>query len=289
VKSSVETLEDNKVKLSVEVEVSEFDQDLDVAFRALAKDVKLPGFRQGKAPRKVLEARIGSSYARQEAFRTALPSYYSAAVKEHEVDVIAAPEFEIVSGHEEGPVTFDAVVEVRPEVEVAGYEALEVELPELRVTDEDVEKAVDQMRQQFVELEKVDRSSQEGDRVKMNLSTTHEGEEVSGMTADDYLYEVGSGGILPEVDEGLVGVSAGDSIEIKSDHPDEDQDEPLVFSIEILEVQESVLPEPTDEWVKENSEFETHEDLQADYREKLSEMKIEQGSTKHSPKEINLG
>ena len=277
-KSSVETLEDNKVKLNVEVEESEFDKDLDVAFRALAKDVKLPGFRQGKAPRKVLEARIGSGYARQEAFRTALPNYYSAAVKEHEVDVIAAPEFEIVSGHEDGPVTFDAVVEVRPAIDVDGYTSLEVELPALRVTDEDVEKAVDQMRQQFVELEKVERSSETGDRVKMNLSTTHEGEEVSGMTADDYLYEVGSGGILPEVDEGLVGVSAGETVEINADHPDDDEDEPLTFKIEILEVQESVLPEPTDEWVKENSEFETHGELQADYREKLSEMKIDQGT-----------
>ena len=276
-KSSVEPQEDNKVKLNVEVDETEFDKDLDSAFRALAKDVKLPGFRKGKAPRKVLEARIGTDHARQEAFRTALPTYYAEAVIEHDVDVIAAPEFEIVSGHTEGPVEFDAVVQIRPTVEVDGYADLEVEVPSLKVTDKDIEDAIDQMRQQFSDLVPVDRASVEGDRIKMNLVTTHEGEEIAGMTTDDYVYEVGSGGMLPEVDEAIVGVTAGDDLEISAKHPDETEEEPILLAISVTEVQETVLPEPTDEWVKENSEFETYKELWENYHEKFSEMRINQG------------
>lgn len=275
-KSSVEPLEDNKVKLNVEVDEAEFDKDLDSAFRALAKEVKLPGFRQGKAPRKVLEARIGSGYARQEAFRTALPNYYSAAVKEHDVDVIAAPEFEIVSGHEDGPVTFDAVVEIRPSIEVDGYLDIEVELPPLRVTDDDVTEAVDQMRQQFATLEPVDRPAEAEDRVKINIATTHNGEDVAGMTADDYIYQLGSGGIPDEVEEALTGASAGDEFDVTAPHPDEEESEPLEFSISVTEVQQTVLPEPTDDWVKENGEFDTYQELEDDYRERLSTMRVNQ-------------
>lgn len=117
-KSTVEPLEGNKVKLVVELDEDEFEKDLDAAFARLAREVRLPGFRPGKAPRKVLEARIGQGYARGEAFREALPNYYSAAVREHEVDVIAPPEIDITAGEEDGAVVFDAVVEVRPSVEV---------------------------------------------------------------------------------------------------------------------------------------------------------------------------
>ncbi len=112
-KSSVEALEGNKVKFTVEVEEAEFDKDLDAAFKSLAKEVRLPGFRPGKAPRKVIEARIGSEYARSEAFRHGLPNYYGKAVNEHEVDVIDSPDIEIVDGELAGPVTFSAVVQVR--------------------------------------------------------------------------------------------------------------------------------------------------------------------------------
>src|SRR5690606_3223779 len=114
VKSTVEPLEGNKVKLSIEVDEEEFEVALDDAFKRLAREVRIPGFRPGKAPRKVLEARLGPLVARDEALRSALPDYYERAVAEHEVDVIAAPEIDITEGQETGPVSFDAVVEVRP-------------------------------------------------------------------------------------------------------------------------------------------------------------------------------
>src|SRR3546814_15941183 len=110
-KSTVEPLEGNKVKLSVEVPSDEFDQAISAAFKKIAKEVRLPGFRPGKAPRKILEARLGPLVGREQAFQDALPEYYSAAVIEHDVDVIAPPEIDITGGQEDGEIAFDAVVE----------------------------------------------------------------------------------------------------------------------------------------------------------------------------------
>ena len=276
-KSTVETLEGNKVKLVVELDEAEFEKDLDAAFRRLAKEVRLPGFRPGKAPRKVLEARIGQEYARGEAFREALPTYYSAAVREHDVDVIAPPEIDITSGEESGAVAFDAVVEIRPMVEVADYDALEIEVPRLEVTEEDVDEAIDRLRKQHSELKTVERAAEVGDQVVIDIAATHEGEAVPGMTTDGYNYEVGSGATgIDEIDETLAGASAGDELEFTAAHPDEEEEEPLHFAITVVEVQETVLPEPTDEWVSDNSEFESLEEMRADYRSKMERSRIMQ-------------
>src|SRR5690606_22281345 len=115
-RSTVEPLEGNKVKLSIEVDESEFDKAIDAAFRKIAREVRIPGFRPGKAPRRILEARLGPEVARSQALQDSLPEFYVDAVREHEVDVIAAPEIEITAGEESGPVAFDAVVEVRPRI-----------------------------------------------------------------------------------------------------------------------------------------------------------------------------
>lgn len=279
-KSTVETLDGNKVKVVVELEEAEFEKDLDAAFARLAKEVRLPGFRPGKAPRKVLEARIGQEYARGEAFREALPNYYSAAVIEHEVDVIAPPEIDITAGEEDGPVTFEGVVEVRPEVEVDGYDGLEIELPPIEVTDEDLDEAVDRMRGQFADLESVERPAEDGDTVIINIAAVHDEEPIPGMTTDDYNYKVGSGATgIAEIDENLLGASAGDDLEFTADHPDEEEEEPITFSIAVTDVQESVLPEPTDEWIKDNSEFETLDALRDDYQTKMSRTRIAQAQT----------
>ena len=117
------------VKLSVTIDEAEFDRDIDTAFRTIAKEVKLPGFRQGKVPRKVLEARIGLATAREQALRDAVPQYLANAVREHDIDLIATPNIEFTGGQESGPVSFDATCEVRPEITVPGYGGLRVELP----------------------------------------------------------------------------------------------------------------------------------------------------------------
>lgn len=273
-KSSVETLEGNKVKVIVEVEEDEFEKDLDAAFRRLAKEVKLPGFRPGKAPRKVLEARIGQGYARDEAFREALPSYYSEAVKEHEVDVIAPPEIDITNGRDEGAVIFDAVVEVRPSITVEGYEGIEVEVTLPEVTEEDIDDSVESFLDRFGELETVDRPAAAGDRVVVDISTYFEGELVEGMTATDYSYEVGSGLIVPEMDDNLIGASEGAELEFQSDHPDEEEEGQLTLAVSVIEVQAKTVPDLTDDWVAQNSEFESIDEMRDHYRQTLQQSRV---------------
>jgi trigger factor len=266
VKSSVEPLEGNRVKVSVRVAEEEFDKQLDAAFRRIAQQVRLPGFRPGKAPRKVLEARIGVGYAREEAFRESLPAYYAEAVRAHDVDVIAPPEIDITAGHEGGAVEFDAVVEVRPTVEVSGYDRLTVEIPNPVVTDAEIDEALDRMRAQFGRLEPVDRPAADGDRVVVDIEATHHGEPVAGLTATDYVYEVGSEAVgIAEIDQHLRGATAGDELGFDAPHPDHGEDEPLRFAIAVKEVQELVLPDADDDWAAQASEFETLAELRADF------------------------
>jgi len=177
VKSSLETLDDNKVKLSVEVDESEVDKAVDAAFRKMAREVRIPGFRPGKAPRRLLEARLGTGTARQEAIRESLPDFYARALIDNDVEPIAPPEIEITGGKETGPVSFDAVVEVMPQIRVVGYEGLRVALPSLTVTDEDVDAQVDRLRDQFGELQTVSRQARAGDHVSMDRKVSR-GDEV---------------------------------------------------------------------------------------------------------------
>lgn len=277
-KTSVETLEGNKVRLSVEVDEDEFEAAVDSAFKRIANEIKIPGFRPGRAPRKLLEARLGTGVAREEALREALPGYYADAVRAHEVDVIAAPEIDITDGEESGPVAFDAVVEVRPQITLEGYTDLEVEIPSPVPSEEEIDAQIERLRDQFGELETVDRPAREGDHVRIDIAGSVGGEAVEGLTADDYLYPVGSSGIVPEIDEQLTGAKVGDILEFDAAHPDPDEDGDLHFRVLVKEVKEKVLPEVNDEWVNEASEFDTVVELRADYLDRMTRVRSAQAA-----------
>jgi len=276
INSTVERLDDNKVKLSVEVDEAEFDSALDAAFKRIAKEVRMPGFRPGKAPRRLLEAQFGHGVGREEALREALPDYYARAVVAHDVDVIAPPDIEITAGQDEGVVAFDAVVEIRPVIEVAGYDGLRVKIPSPVPSDEEIDEQIDRMRQQFAEFVTVERAAEDGDHVTIDIAGTHEGEEVPGLTTSDYDYEVGTGAVVAEIDENLRGAAAGDVIEFDAAHPDPDEEAPLSFVVNVKEIKEAVLPELDDAWAKEASEFETVDELRADLFQRMSSMRIAQ-------------
>lgn len=282
-KTSVEPLEGNKVKVSVEVDEQEFDKAIDAAFKKLSREVRIPGFRPGKAPRRVLEARIGPEVGRGQALQDSIPEFYARAVTENEVDVIAAPELEITEGEESGPVAFEAVVEVRPVVQVPGYGSLRVTLESIEPDEEQVAEQIQRLRTQFGELTEVDRPAAEGDFVTIDIAGSQDGEPIAQLTAEDYLYEVGSGGILPEVDEHLVGATAGAELSFdaafpgatppsESDDDDDDDDDDdetppaLQFAVTVKDVKERVLPDLDDEFASEASEFETLAELEEDLR-----------------------
>ena len=167
-KTIIETLEGNKVKVSVEIDEVEFDRNIDQAFRKIAKEVRIPGFRQGKAPRQLLEAQIGTGAARSQAIQDAVPEYLSQAVREHKIDLIATPSIEVTKGEVEGVVGFDATCEVRPVITVSGYKGLRVELPSIDMKDSEVEDAMNSERARHGTLKDVDRVIAKGDHVSLD-------------------------------------------------------------------------------------------------------------------------
>ena len=213
-KSIIETLEGNKVKLSVEIDEVEFDRNIDKAFRKIANEIRIPGFRQGKAPRQLLQAQIGLGAARSQAIQDSIPEYLAQAVREHDVDLIATPQIEVTKGEEDGIVSFDATCEVRPIVTVPGYNGLRIELPALIVKEEDVDDAMKSERSRHGVLKDVDasRAIAKGDHVSLDLSGTREGTPVPGLNVEDWAYEVGKGWVSASFDEKLIGEKLGSTI-----------------------------------------------------------------------------
>ncbi len=274
-KTTLEPLEGNKVKLSVEVDEAEFDRDIDAAFKKIAREVRLPGFRAGKAPRRILEARIGIAPAREQALRDAIPQYLAKAVRENDVDIIATPEIEITGGEEDGPVAFDATIEVRPEITVPGYGGLRVELPPVEASEDDVEEVVQGELRRSGTLGEVERPVARGDQVTLDLSAARDGEEVIGLNTEDWLYEVGRGWVADVFDEQLVGASPGEILEFSATPTG--TDEPADFTVSVKSVQEIVVPELDDDWVDENvGEFETVEEWRESIRTRLNGMRLDQ-------------
>lgn len=265
-RASVEPVEANKVRLSVELDDEEFEKALDSTYRKLARQVKVPGFRPGKAPRRILEARIGVGAVRGEAIEDAIPGYYAQALQESDVEPISAPEIDVTSGQDEGPVSFDAVVEVRPQVNIAGYQGLRVTIPSPEVTDEQVEAQLDRLREQFGELSEVSRPAKDGDHLSIDIKGYRHSEVVEGLTADDYMYEVGSGRVVPELDENIRGAKPGDIFKFNATVGEEE----ISFQVLVKDVKEKLLPEVTDEWANEASEFDTAEELREDIGKRLA-------------------
>lgn len=283
-RASAEPVDGNRVRLSIEVDAAEIDDAMNATVRRLGRQVRVPGFRPGKVPRQILEARLGGTAAlRQQAINDLLPDWYARAVADTEVDPIAAPEIDVRGADDAGPLTVDAVVEVRPTVSVAGYGGLQVTVPSLAVADEEVDRQVDRLREHEAELVTVDRPAVDGDSVTIDLHGTRPGAD--DLDVDDFVYEVGSGAALPGLDEQLRGAKPGDILEFTVPSPP-DAGEPdageagapagagdLSARVLVKDVQQKVLPELTDEWAAEASEFATVAELRADLTERLRRFK----------------
>jgi trigger factor len=270
--TSVEPLEANRVKLHIAVTEAEFEPAIDAAFRKLAGEVRIPGFRPGKAPRRLLEARFGPEVGREQALKDGLPGFYADAVVSEDLDVIAPPEIEITAGEESGPVEFDAVVETRPIVQLSGYEGLRVELDFTPVDDAAVDRQIDQLRDRFADLADSDDPLVDGNFASMDLSATIDGEPVDALTASDLLYEVGSGGLVPALDDALHGAGPGAVLEFTDALPErfgEQAGTEVTFRALVKDAKRKVLPELTDEWVAENTDAETVEALREESRRRI--------------------
>ncbi|MGO9963124.1 MAG: trigger factor [Acidimicrobiales bacterium] len=269
-RSTSEALEGNRVKLTVEVDEEELKGAVDETIRRLQKEVAVPGFRPGKVPRRLLEVRLGAQAIRAEVIRHALPDYYAQAVEEADIDTIAAPEIDITSGEDAGALAFDAVVEVRPKVSIAGYEGLVVTIPSLEPAEAEIAARLDRLREQFAQLSEVERPARDGDVVTVDVQAVREGEVADGLSADDFVYEVGTGGIAEGVDEELRGKKAGDIVEVDAPQL---QGGAGKLRILVKQVREKVLPDANDEWASDASEFDTLEDLRSHLAAGLTRLK----------------
>ncbi|MGP8163224.1 MAG: trigger factor [Acidimicrobiales bacterium] len=266
-RTSVEPLEKNRFKLTVEVDDEEVARAEEETLGRLSREARIPGFRPGRVPRRLLEARLGPKAIREEALRDVLPRLYGEAVRETALDVIAAPKIDITSGDESGPVAFDAVVEVRPEVSIPGYEGLVVTVPSPVVTESDVDTQIDRLREQFASLTEVGRPARDGDLVTLDVHGSRDGQPADGLVADDLVYQVGAGGVAPGVDERLVGAKVGDVFEMEvNDVPGG----PAQLHLLVKQVREKVLPAADDEFAADASEFSSLAELRADLAARLS-------------------
>jgi trigger factor len=279
VKSTVETLSPTRVKLSVEVPFDELKPSLDKAYRSIAQQVAIPGFRKGKVPPRLIDQRVGRAAVLEEAINDAIPQHYSAAVREHEVKVLGQPDVSVTELADNEKVSFTAEVDIRPEFALPDYKSLSVSVDDVEIPDSDVDEQVDRLRERFAVLKGVDRAVQDGDYVSLDLAATVDGEEVPGGTATGLSYEVGSGQLLEGVDEAIIGLESGGATTfttalVGGEHAGRDAD----VAVTVRSVKEKELPELDDEFAQTASEFDTLEELRADVRTRLSQVKgVEQG------------
>jgi trigger factor len=275
VKSTVENLSPTRVKLAVEVPFDELKSSLDEAYKAIASQVRVPGFRPGKVPARIIDQRVGRAAVLEEAINKALPKAYSDAVRETGVKALGQPDIEVTKLEDNDHVAFTAEVDVRPEITVPAYDGLSVTVEDAIVTDDEVSEQFDALRARFGTLKSVEREVQNGDFVSIDLSAAVAGEEVEGGSATGLSYEVGSANLVDGLDDAVIGKSAGDTATFASklafgEHAGSDAD----ITVVVNSVKERELPEVDDDFAQLASEFDTIDELKADLKERLNRVKV---------------
>lgn len=276
--SAVETLSPTRVRLTVEVPFEELKPELDKAYKTIGAQVKVQGFRPGKVPPRILDQRVGRGVVLEEAIQEALPRLYSEAVGEVGVAPVGRPEVDVTKLDDGQSLSFTAEVDVRPEFDLPAYDSLTVTVADATVSDEDVTKQVDELRERFAKLTPVERAAAEGDFVTLDLAATVDGEEVPGGTAQGLSYAVGSGDLLEGMDEAITGKSAGDATTFTTTLiAGEYEGQQAEVAVTVRAVNERELPAADDTWA-ESTGFATFAELEADVRSRLDRMKkLEQG------------
>lgn len=273
-KSSVEQLSPTRVRINVEVPFTELEPDFQRAYKELAKQVRLPGFRPGKAPAKLLEARFGREAMLDQVVNDALPARYGQAVAEAEVDPIGQPDIEVTKKEYGEELAFTAEVDVRPKIALPDLGSLKVSVDPIEVSDDDVDAELESLRARFGTLQGVERPVALGDFVSIDLSATVDGEEVPNAAAEGLSHEVGSGRLIAGLDDALVGLSVDESKEFTAqlatgEHAGKDAQ----VTVTVRSIKERELPEPDDEFAQLASEFDTIDELRANLRDQVARVK----------------
>ncbi|TVT53526.1 trigger factor [Amycolatopsis rhizosphaerae] len=278
-KSTVEQLSPTRVKINVEVPFDELKPNFDRAYRKIAQQVRIPGFRPGKVPARVLESRIGRAPVLDEVVNEAIPAKYLEAVRAGEVRTLGQPDFEVTRLEDREVLEFSAEVDVRPEITLPDLEGLAVTVDEVEVTDEEVAAELDQLRARFGTLTGVDRAAENGDFVSIDLSATVDGEEVEEAATTGLSYEIGSGQLVDGIDEAIIGANAGETKTfttklVAGQYAGRDAE----VAVTVQSIKQRELPEADDEFAQLASEFDTLDELRSDLHERLARMKkVQQG------------
>ncbi|HWA55375.1 MAG TPA: trigger factor, partial [Solirubrobacterales bacterium] len=277
-KTAVTELPDSRARVEVEVPAELVGRGMQRAARGLAREMKMPGFRKGKAPPSLVIQRLGYGTVLQEAIRESLPEWYEQGLLRSGVSPVGDPNIEIVSAPEaEGEaLEFKFEIGVRPKATLGEYKGLEVGKAESEPTDEIVDREVERIREGFTKLEPVERAAAKGDVLLVDFEGLLDGKAFEGGKASDYLLELGSGQLIEGFEEQLTGASAGDERQVEVTFPEDYQAENLagedaVFKVEVKEVREKILPELDDDFASEASEFDTLEELRADIAKRVGE------------------
>jgi trigger factor len=276
VRSTLETVEPTKVRINVVVEPDELRPAIDRTARRLSREVRVPGFRKGKVPRQVIEARIGRDALLAEAIeQEAVPEFYAKALEELGVRPLSRAQVEPPDYTDGEPLEFSATFEVKPELDLPSYRGVEVEAPDIEVTDEQVDNQLERLRDRFAQLEVIGRPLAEGDFAQIDLRATHHTEEIPELTRTDFLYEVGSGTAVPELDTELQGKRKGDILKFNATLPEEAGEglggREVTFQVLVKEAKAKVLPKLDDDFAQEASEFDTLDELVDDLRQRLEQ------------------
>ena len=274
--STVEETGRHSVKITVEVPPDQFAKDLERAYRRIAQQIRVPGFRKGKVPRRIIDAQLGRDAVLDEFVHDTVPSYYAQAVRENELAPISEPDVSVEQAEEGKPLIFTATMEIRPRLTLDDYKGIVVPAPSTEVTDRDVDEFIDRLRERFAELETVAHPARRGDYVVADVRAYVHDQEVEGLTLADQLYEVGSEQIVPELDKELEGKRKGEIIKFNAKLPErfgERAGQEVSFQVLVKEVKAKRLPAVDDDFAKSASEFDTLEELRADLRVTLKEAK----------------
>lgn len=288
-KSTVEQLSPTRVKINVEVPFDELKPNFDAAYRKIAQQVRVPGFRPGKVPARVLESRIGRAPVLDEVVNEAIPAKYIEAVRAGEVRTLGQPEFEVTKLEDREVLEFSAEVDVRPEIELPDLAGIEISVDDVETTDEEVAEQLDELRARFGTLTGVERPAQTGDFVSIDLSATVDGKAVEEASTTGLSYEIGSGQLVDGIDEAIVGANAGETKVfttklVAGEFAYQDAE----VTVTVQSVKERELPEADDEFAQLASEFDTIDELREDLRTRLGRVKTMQQGVQARDKVLEI-
>ncbi|KOV81365.1 trigger factor [Streptomyces sp. NRRL WC-3618] len=263
-----------RVRLSIEVPFEELKDSLDAAYKKINQQVTVKGFRKGKIPARVIDQRFGRGAVLEEAVNDALPKFYTEAVNEAELNVLGQPEVDITELKDGETLNFTAEVDVRPTIEIPDYSGIEVEVDAIEVTEEDIDKSVEQLRERFASTSPVERAAEDGDVVTLDLEAKVDGEVLEDGVATGLSYTIGSGELLDGVDDAVKGVEAGGEATFTSElKGGSAAGQEAEVTVKVTQVAARELPALDDEFAQLASEFDTLEELRADSRKRLENMK----------------